>query len=207
MNAYRILAAISLSICMISLGYHFYRLVRFGRPNDYSKKIGDTSAAIQYAFTGAMSPLKKESALLHLPTYTAGIIYHLGSFLSILLLVLFLFKLEPFGWQRWLIIGFLLLTSINGLAIFIKRIVKKELRALSNPDDYISNFLVTAVHILTAITLSNVRLFPAYFILISILLLYMPLGKLKHPIYFFAARYYLGLFYGWRGVWPPNNPE
>jgi hypothetical protein len=44
-----------------------------------------------------------------------------------------------------------------------------------------------------------------YFIAISLLFLYFPLGKLKHAIYFFAARYQLGFFYGWRGVWPPQN--
>ena len=30
----------------------------------------------------------------------------------------------------------------------------------------------------------------------------MPLGKLRHAVYYFAARYHLGFFYGWRNVWP-----
>jgi nitrate reductase gamma subunit len=207
MDAYTGVAVFSLLVCLVSLTHHLYRLVSFGRPKDYSKQKSDTSAAIRYAYTGAMNPFKKESAFLHLPTYTAGIIYHLGTFLSISLFVLFLFKIEPFGWLRWIIIGFLILSGLSGFAILIKRVTKKQLRALSNPDDYISNFLVTVVHLLTAFTLINVRLFPSYFILVSILLLYLPLGKLKHTVYFFAARYHLGLFYGWRGVWPPNNSK
>ena len=204
MNAYMVLAVFSLMICLGSLGYHFFRLIRLGKPKEYSKQMGNTSAAIRYAYTGAMNPAKKESAFLNLPTYTAGILYHLGTFLSLFLFILFLFKIEPFGLIRWMIAGFLIISGLSGMAILIKRMTKKELRALSNPDDFISNLLVTLVQLMTASVLLNVRLFPAYFILVSIFLLYLPLGKLKHTLYFFAARYHLGLFYGWRGVWPPK---
>jgi len=106
-----------------------------------------------------------------------------------------------------MIAGFLIISGLSGMAILIKRMTKKELRTLSNPDDYISNLLVTLVQLMTASVLLNVRLFPVYFILVSIFLLYLPLGKLKHTLYFFAARYHLGLFYGWRGVWPPKSPD
>jgi hypothetical protein len=36
-------------------------------------------------------------------------------------------------------------------------------------------------------------------------MLYIPAGKLRHTVYFFAARYHLGYFFGWRGVWPPGK--
>lgn len=78
-----------------------------------------------------------------------------------------------------------------------------ELRSLSNPDDYLSNILVTLFQAGTILTLYLPEVRASYFILASILFLYIPLGKLKHVIYFFAARYHLGFFYGWRGVWPP----
>jgi hypothetical protein len=48
---------------------------------------------------------------------------------------------------------------------------------------------------------------PYYFICAGLLFLYLPLGKLKHSLYFFAARYHLGFFYGWRGIWPVKNHE
>jgi nitrate reductase gamma subunit len=204
MNAYLGFAVFSLIICLISLGYHLFRLISFGKPKDYSKPLGNAADAVCYAYIGAMDPAKKESAFLHLPTYTAGILYHLGTFLSCFLFILLLMKIVLFGWIIWMIAGFLIITGFSGLAILIKRIIKKELRAISNPDDYISNLLVTTAQLMTAFTLLNVRLIPAYFILESILLLYLPLGKLKHIVYFFAARYHLGFFYGWRGVWPPK---
>lgn len=207
MNIYLTVAVISLIICLVSLTYHFFRIIWYGKPKDLAKKRGNTKSAIRYAYTGAMNPLKKESAYLHLPTYIAGILYHLGTFLSIFLFILLLFKLEPFGWLRWGVMGFLIVSGLSGLGILVKRLSKQQIRALSNPDDYISNFLVTLFQLITALTLYQVQFFPLYFIVASILLLYLPLGKLKHTVYFFAARYHLGYFYGYRNVWPPKQQE
>jgi len=94
-----------------------------------------------------------------------------------------------------------------GIGILIKRLLKKGLRDLSNPDDYLSNLLVTGFQLMTGIVLLWNQAYPAYFILSSLLLLYFPLSKLKHAIYFFAARYHLGFFFGWRGIWPPKKLE
>ncbi len=202
---YKWLTLVAFVICFASCIFHLIRLIRLGNPVDYAKPSGTTGRAIKYSFTGAMSPRKKESAYLHLPTYTAGILFHLGTFLSMALLFIFFFNLFPFGLLLWIFFGFLMLSSLNGLGILIKRIVKKQLRSLSSPDDYISNLLVTGFQLLTALALINNSIIPVYFIWVSMLLLYLPLGKLKHTIYFFAARYHLGFFFGWRGTWPPKT--
>lgn len=205
MEWYHWLALISALICLSSLVIHGLRVVRYGAPKDYSKKIGDTNKAIRYAYTGSMSPVKKESAFLYLPTYTAGILYHIGTFLSLFLFILFLFNIYPQGLLANIVTALLVITGLSGIGILIKRMSKQQLRALSNPDDYISNILVSLVQLMTAITVIKPDLSMVYFVLISILFLYLPLGKLKHTVYFFAARYHLGFFYGWRGVWPPKH--
>jgi hypothetical protein len=199
------MAFISLIICLSSIIYHFIRLVRLGNPLDFSKPAGKTGPAIKYSMTAAMNPAKKESAYLHIPTYTAGMIFHLGTFLSILLFffMLFCFIFPPLA--CWIIASILIISGSCGLSILIKRLAQKKLRDLSNPDDYISNILVTLFHYCSAVVLLYPDFSIVYFILTSILLLYLPLGKLKHTIYFFAARYHLGFFYGWRGVWPPKK--
>lgn len=202
---YQWLALISLIICTTNCFYHFFYLIRSGRPKDYAAPAGTTGAAIRYSFTGAMSPAKKESAYLHLPTYTAGIFYHIGTFLSIFLFFLFLLNYYPQGILMWIPAGILVISGSSGLIILIKRMLNKQLRSLSNPDDFISNILVTIVHFMSMLALFLPVIHPAYFVTISLLLLYLPLGKLKHTIYFFAARYHLGHFYGWRGVWPPKK--
>jgi nitrate reductase gamma subunit len=176
-----------------------------GKPTDYSFPAGNVASSIQYSFTGAMNPLKKESAYLHLPTYAAGIFYHLGTFLSISLFFLIWTDVNFPGILIFLIETFLIISFLCGTGILIKRMVKKGLRDLSDPDDYISNLLVTIFQIMTGLVLLMHHLVPAYFIMASLLLIYFPFGKLKHAIYFFAARYHLGFFYGWRGIWPPKQ--
>jgi hypothetical protein len=204
---YHWLAIGSLGICLITSSYHFIRLVVLGKPIDYSVPAHKIAPSIQYSFTGAMNPLKKESAWLHLPTYSAGIFYHLGTFLSIALFFLILCDISLPRILTFMIAMFLLFSFGCGTGVLIKRMVKKGLRDLSSPDDYISNLLVTLFQLSTGYVLVRHQLYPVYFLLSSLLLLYFPLGKLKHAIYFFAARYHLGFFYGWRGTWPPKKLE
>ncbi len=194
----------ALGICIVSCIFHFVRLLKLGKPTDYSEQSGNINKAVKYAFTGSMHPKKKESAFLYLPTYTAGIIYHIGTFLAILLFILILFDVNFHATFQILLIIFLIVSSLCGLGILIKRIAKQEMRGLSNPDDYLSNILVTGFQILTALALYKQAYVPAYLMETSLLLLYLPISKLKHTIYFFAARYHLGFFFGWRGVWPPK---
>jgi nitrate reductase gamma subunit len=176
-----------------------------GLPKDYSHKIGDLKSAVSYSFIGGMNPLKKESAYLHFPTYTAGILYHIGTFVSAVLFFFFLFDISLTSSLQLVPGCILIASSISGIGIFLKRVFLKKLRFLSNPDDYISNLLVTMFQVLTFFMLFTETVSPFYFILTGLLFLYLPLGKLKHSIYFFAARYHLGYFYGWRGVWPAKK--
>jgi len=205
MEWYQWLVIACLAIDIAGLIFHLIRLIRLGKPKDFSSQRGNIYPSLIYAFTGAMSPSRKESAFLHLPTYTAGIFYHLGTFVSIFLFFFILFQIRILDFFVPYLTGFMAISILSGLAILIKRIVSRKLRALSNPDDYISNLLVTIFQIITAAVLHKPEWFTSYYIIVSVLLLYIPVGKLKHAVYFFAARYHLGYFYGWRGVWPPKK--
>jgi hypothetical protein len=202
---YHYIALASSGIFLANFSYHLIKLIRLGKPHDYAPSAGMTGPAILYSFTGAMSPVKKESAFLHLPSYTAGIIYHLGSFLSILLFILKWFIDISFGLLSGFLAILLFISVCCGIGILIKRIISINLKNLSNPDDYLSNILVTSFQLSTALVLIMDSFTPVYYIISALLLLYFPLSKLKHVIYFFAARYHLGFFYGWRGVWPPKQ--
>jgi hypothetical protein len=195
----------SAALCTAACGMSAVRLIRKGKPNDLSRRRGSIGPAVRYAFTGAMSPIKKESAYLHLPTYTAGLMFHAGTFLSLILFPFLLFGLKPDPILGKIMAVILVATGISGLGILIKRIWLPKMRQLSNPDDYISNLLVSVVHLVTASMLLNGSFDAIYFLIASVLFLYLPVGKLRHTVYFFAARYHLGFFYGWRGTWPPKN--
>lgn len=207
MNWYRYFTALSFALCAISLLYHLIRLIRLGRPQDYASPRGNPQSGIAYSFLGAMNPAKKESAYLHLPTYAAGLIYHLGTFMSVFLAFIFFFEAAPAGVLRILLLTLISLSCLSGCVMFVKRLLSKNLRFLSVPDDYISNLLVTLFQVFTVGMLADLPVAPVYFSLTGILFLYIPVGKLKHALYFFAARYHLGLFYGRRGVWPVANRD
>jgi len=202
---YKIVSLVALAVCLVSLAVHFIRLIRLGNPVDFSVKSGDTAKAVAYSFSGAMSPKKKESAYMHLPTYTAGLLYHIGTFISGAMFILLLSGVEFSAMLSLLFAAFLGITLIAGLLVLMKRLIKKELRSLSNPDDYISNILVTGVQILTAAVLLGISIDVVYYVWVAVLLLYLPVGKLRHAIYFFATRYHLGYYFGYRGTWPEKG--
>jgi hypothetical protein len=169
---------------------------------DPSEGKGNVNRAVFYSFTGAMSPVKKESAYLHLPTYAAGMIFHLGTFFSFFWLLILFFNMNTGNWFHIASALILIATAICGISILIKRIAKKNLRQMSIPDDYFSNLLVTGFQILMAAAILWDNATPPLFIYAGFLFLYIPFGKLKHTVYFFSSRVYLGKFYGKRGVWP-----
>ncbi|MFC1783263.1 hypothetical protein ACFL02_06715 [Planctomycetota bacterium] len=181
------------------------QVVRAAKTDDFAAPKGKALPGVLYSLTGAMSPRKKESAYLHFPTYTMGILYHLGIFFSFFWLVLHFFRA---GLPQPVIYGsviVLLVTTLCGIIILIKRIVNAKLRYFSCPDDYFSNVLVSGFLALNAASLLYNPMIPVLFIYSGILFLYIPLGKLRHAIYFVITRIYLGLFYGRRGVWPVDR--
>lgn len=234
-----LLSWLALGWCIVFCMVHFFRLVKQGKVKDLSQKSGNITQAVVYSNTTAMMPSQKESAYKHLPTFTAGIVYHIGTFLSLSLFVLSLiviigkdsWNITRFlfdGW--WFLVGtavFLLFGFLCGFSLLLKRIFSKKLRPFSNFDDYFSNGIVTLFQFfsfaLLAILIFATRDYPSniffppinlvactvygYFITATILFIYLPFGKLKHAVYYFAARYHLGFFYGWRNTWPPKKEK
>jgi len=226
MNYFIYASYIALSFCLVMCLIYFFRLIKLGAPKDLSESSGNVAAGVIYSNTTAMSPAQKESAYKHLPTYAAGILFHLGSFLALLCFVLLIFDaVWGFFFQHILLSSLvaaaLLISSFCGIGLIIKRFVSKNLRPISNVDDYISVILVTLFHLISALlfitfvfhdafhqyfsSTTHSHIISAYFLVATLLFLYLPFGKLKHTVYFFAARYHLGFFYGKRGTWPPKK--
>ena len=198
------LAALAISVAMLLI--QLLKLITSGKPKDLSKGAGNVSAGVAYSYTKAMSPMEKESAYLHLPTYAAGMIYHAGIFATLLLFLLFISSLFEIPQTISMITGALLIVSgLCGLAVLFKRFINAGLRSLSGADDYISNFLTTLAIFATAAFLLSEQAEVPYYLIVSALLLWIPLGKTRHLLYFFFARYHLGYFFGKRGTWPPKS--
>lgn len=173
-----------------------------GNPIDPSEAKGSTIKGIVYSFSAGMSPLKKETANKHWPTYIAGICYHFGIFLGFFWLFVHLLNIHLVSLIYTFSRIIFIISVICGAGILLKRIINKKLRYLSNPDDFISNTLVTGFLTVSVLNLDATSLKPLLLYYSALLFLYIPVGKLKHAAYFVLARIYLGLFYGKRGVWP-----
>jgi hypothetical protein len=141
-----------------------------------------------------MLPHKKESASRHLPSFSVGVVFHGAAFIALALLI------APAHWP-WLAIplGAGVAASVYLVA---RRVSDAGVRSMSGADDYISTSLV-GVFILSAaariLTLSP-GFAVAHNLVGAALFLYMPLGKLRHWLYFFLARGLFGWKLGRRGV-------
>jgi nitrate reductase gamma subunit len=175
------------------------------RTADHASPKGNPLSGALYSVTGAMLPWKKESASLYPVSYLLGVLYHVGSFVGFGWVAVLFFDVAPPAAvvsASAVLIG---LAAAGGVGLLVKRITNPNLRYFSSPDDYFSNLLVTGWQVVIVLTLLYEAVLPALLVLTGMLFIYMPLGKLRHAIYFLPARVYLGLFYGRRGVWPARR--
>ncbi len=196
---------ISFIISMISLAILIIKTFSFGKSPLYAKPQGDVKRGILYAFGRGMMPWEKESAGKHLLTYLTGILYHMAIFLSILYLfcLLFLFKIPVlfiYLARISALIGF-----ICGFALLLKRFLAPTIRALSCPDDFISNIIVDIFLVLTFVHTLYTDLLPIFLLYALFMFLYIPVGKIRHCVFFFVVRILFGHFYGSRGIVPPQK--
>jgi hypothetical protein len=178
----------------------------FGKRVNYAAATGSEAAGIRYAFVEGMMPWEKDSARKHLATYVAGVFYHIGIFAA---LVLLLFSLSSISIMRSISVLLAILSTIGcvlGLSLFIKRSVTGYLRAISHPDDFVANLLVDLFLLLVALSVFKPEFVPALYILSIVLLLYVPIGKIRHCCLFFASRVTFGRYFGRRSVLPHPKP-
>ena len=197
-----LLAAAWSVLALVSM---YLKAKAYGQRKLYSKPAGDPAAGVFYAFTKGMAPWAKESVMMNLPSYGAGMVFHTGVFTAFGLLLMALLGLRlpsgPLTLARLLTLA----GGFAGFSLLLKRCLNPQLRGLSCPDDYVSNVL-TSTFALLAFLASFGPAFGAVWTTGAILLLvYAPLGKIRHCLFFFTTRRHLGAFFGRRGTYPPGG--
>ncbi|MBK9302931.1 MAG: hypothetical protein IPM94_03320 [bacterium] len=91
---------------------------------------------------------------------------------------------------------------LGGLGLFVRRYASAPLRGLSVPDDAIANLLTTGFVALAAARLRFPAAEPALLAAAVLLLCYVPVGKIRHCVFFFISRRHLGRHFGRRGTFP-----
>ncbi|HLC34535.1 MAG TPA: hypothetical protein VJJ70_06000 [Anaerolineales bacterium] len=196
-------ALAGLAICVAGLGLRWRKSMERARPRDLAPARGSGMAGVAYAFTAGMMPWAKESTRLHWAAYIRGIGFHVGIFAGLPLLAA-----SPW-WGLLPHVGRLGLGTMLGLGAvlgavgIVMRLREPILRALSTADDYAAIVLVSLFLALEAAALASAAWMPAMYLGAGILLAYIPLGKIRHCLYFFFARAFFGQFVGRRAVIHP----
>ena len=172
------------------------------RSRSFAPPRGSPAAGVRYAFTTAFLPWAKESASGHLPWYLAGIVYHAGIFAMLARVVLTLVVREPLGWIEHGLAALFAAALACGFALLARRRLDPTLRAISVPDDLVSNLLVNAALAAACAAALAPAALPVFQLAGAALLLYAPLGKLRHMLFLLTGRRLWGEYYGRRGVLP-----
>jgi hypothetical protein len=168
---------------------------------------GSARQGVFYAFFKGMLPWEKESVAAHVPTFVAGLLYHAGVFLSLLFLLLLVLGLQPRVLLSQSLRVFIPVGFISGVGLLMKRLTSWKMKLISVPDDFLANAIVS-LFLATAFAATMSAAFtPAFFAIAAVLFLYMPLGKIRHCVFFFYTRIVFGVFFGRRGVLPQPRGE
>lgn len=198
--------AASALFCVVVLTVIVLKTSRFGRRPTYAHSRGSSLQGVVYAFGRGMLPWEKESAARHVWTYVGGILYHLGVLVAMLFLATSLLSTSLPWVLLWPARTVLIVASVSGMALLIKRIIEPQMRALSKGDDYLANVLVDLL-LLSALTATFAETMSVPFLVLAIItFIYIPFGKLRHCAFFFYSRILFGAFFGRRGVLP-HPPE
>jgi len=144
-------------------------------------------------------------------TFTAGYLFHLGFFITLLFLSQHIDVLRAilgFGWPA-LPRGVIDITAILSIAVLIALLVHRFMdpvkRLLSDFQDYLTwalTFmpLLTGFMLLRGIGFDYMTLLILHTLSIELLLIAAPFTKLAHMFSIFAARWYNGAIAGFKGV-------
>ena len=192
------LAALVFSVSVFASRWAAMQRLPFAKDRSLPKD--SPLGGVLYAFTLGMAPWTKESARIHIIAFLRGVAFHIGIFAGLAaLLASPWFDMIP----SLICLLFAIITGLGavmGVAGGVMRIVEHNLKAISAPDDHASVWLVTLFLAAMTAALVSTAFVPAMWVVAAVMLVYAPLGKIRHCIYFYFGRLFYGLYVGRRGV-------
>lgn len=198
----RALTLAAAAVCLGALSFLVVRTFVFGRREYLSAPRGSAGRGLVYAFGRGM--LDKESVARHKPTFIGGMAYHAAIFAGLLYLLWTALAVRPSP-PLWAFRPVLLAGAVIGLSLLVKRAAKPHLRRLSCPDDFFANLFVDAFLALALLHTFVPPIEPVFLGVSILLLLYIPLGKIRHCVFFFFTRAVFGQHFGRRGALPGSS--
>ncbi len=195
-----VLALVALVFSVSVFASRWAQMQRLPFAKDRSLPKDSGLKGVLYAFTLGMAPWSKESTQIHAVAYLRGIAFHVGIFAGLAALLASPW-LDAFpGIVRVLFAIITGMGAVMGVAGGVMRIVEHNLSAISTKDDHASVWLVTVFLAAMTAALLSTAWVPLMWIVAAAMLVYAPLGKIRHCIYFYFGRLFYGLHVGRRGV-------
>lgn len=207
MTALEVAAFVSMGWASLALCGAVVRAWRRGTSRVVAAPSGPAWPGIAYAFGRGMSPSAKESAWQHPVVYAAGIIYHAGIAAAGGTLIVTLAHLQLPSLVRVATAFVLLAALLAGAGLFARRLGTTLLRTISVPDDYAANLLVDVWLATAALSLLLPEAVPVFLVATTVVGVYVPLGKIRHCVFFFLARGQFGARLGRRGIIRSSRTE
>jgi nitrate reductase gamma subunit len=194
------IASVGAAIFVVGVVYILVAAQRRPYQSEQAPVKRSPAQGVLYAFTLGMAPWAKESARKHWVAYIRGIIIHVGIFMAAAFLIASPLLAQMILPLRISLAALFGVGAVLGVAGFGIRLGDPTMRLLSTPDDYFSLALVTLFLASGAVSAIKPDFLPLFWTISGITLAYAPFGKIKHFIYFFYERVFIGLFFGRRGV-------
>lgn len=167
---------------------------------------GDRDKAVRYSFQLLATPWELESQRTRWFRYVEFALFHLAMAAGIAVAFVM-----PWG-HRFLLVPAVViglqvafgLAALIGVSRLLRRIFVPAMRAISSPDDYFCLLLLIGwmvCGVMMAPQTSETWLL-SFFALATFFLVYVPFSKISHYVYWPFIRYYVGLHFGHRGVYP-----
>ena len=183
-------------------------ILKFEVARDRTPARGVPRKGIWHAYATLAKPWDLPSTRRHWFRWLEFALFHLA--VAIAIAMTFLIPYAPRLIGSPAVTHFLQVTialgALAGLSRLARRLVRREMRVISSPDEIFS-LVMLVVWMLAGVLAAPMRNEPAilaFFLLTTFFLIYVPFSKISHYIYWPFIRFYLGKQLGHRGVYPPK---
>ncbi len=194
---------VALTLFALIYGTKLFWLKSLRAPLEKMPPKGSANKGALLSFGYLAWPWAMESTRKHLAVYVEFALFHIavaiaiGGTFIVPYMPQLLTPLVVNVFTAFLILGF-----FAGLIRIRRRLVTPELRAINTPDDYFAITVITAYFLTAAWGLYTHSFWgmATYFGLTTFLLIYVPMSKVSHYIYWPFTRFYYGHLFGRRGA-------